>query len=264
MIKDVKKLFLKTLIFFILISITIIIIFSSFFKKTSIDLIGLPNNVIVNVMEAFKSFSTYLKDKKSMEEENKSLKKQTEFLKLENQKLSYLKTENDELRNLLELKNFYGFKKTFVAKVVGFSPDNWVNSFIIDLGRNEGIKEGDIVVNRGYLIGIVKLVGDRYSQVMSVNDKNFKITVRTRKTGEICFYNGLDYKRGILKYVRPEQDIRLSDIVETTVVNSGSPEGIPVGIVRKISTKEGEFFRDVEVETFYYPYNLNYVLVVQR
>ena len=264
MIKDVKKSFLKTLTFFIIISITIVIIFSSFFKTMSIDLIGLPNNVLVSVIEVFKSFSGLLKDKKSIEEENKSLKKQIELLRLENQKLSYLKTENDELRKLLELKNFYGFKKTFVAKVIGFSPDNWVDSFIIDLGRSDGIKEGDIVINRGYLIGIVKLAGDRYSQVMSVNDKNFKITVRTRKTGEICFYNGLDYKKGILKYVRPEQDIRLSDIVETTVVNSGNPEGIPVGIVRKISTKEGEFFRDVEVETFYYPYNLNYVLVVQR
>lgn len=261
---NVKKIILKILIFLIFLSITVAILFSSFFKKVSIDVIGLPSSIIVSVLDNVKDFSTYIKDKKSLEDENKNLKKQIELLKLENQKLSYLKTENDELRKLLEFKNFYGFKRVLVAKVVGFSPDNWVDGFFIDLGKNEGIKEGDIVVSKGYLIGTVNLVGDRYSQVMSVNDKNFKITVRTRKTGEICFYNGLDYKKGVLRYVRPEQDIRLSDVVETTVVNSTISEGIPVGIVRKISTKEGEFFRDVEVETFYYPYNLNYVLVVQR
>ncbi|WP_297887609.1 rod shape-determining protein MreC [Sulfurihydrogenibium sp.] len=264
MLFNVKRKLLKVTYFLIGISIVLFIIFSNFFKGLSVDFIGVPNKAISSIVESFNNLFVYLQDKKSLLEENKSLKKQIEILKLENQKNFYLEKENEALKKMLDFKNYYGFSHVLVGKVIGFSPDNWVDGFFIDLGKKENIKEGDLVVAGGYLIGIVKVVGQNFSEVMSVNDKNFKITVRTRKTGEICFYNGLDYKKGVLKYVRPEQDIRFSDVVETTVINSSNPEGIPIGIVRKISTKEGEFFREIEIETFYYPYSLNYVLVIPR
>lgn len=264
MFENVKKRFFKFFIFAITLTILTFIVFSSFFKEFSVDLVGVPNSMVKSVLDTFNGYMGYFKDKKNLEQENIKLKKENEFLKLQNQRVSYLERENEVLKKAVNFKSYYGFDKVYIAKVVGFSPDNWVDGFFINLGKNDNIKEGDFVVSGGYLIGIVKIVGLESSEVMSINDKNFKITVRTRKTGEICFYNGLNYKKGVLKYVRPEQDIRFSDVVETTVINSKNPEGIPIGIVRKISTKEGEFFREVEVETFYYPYNLDYVLVVQR
>ncbi len=261
---NVKNRVLKIVFLFTVVGILLLVVYTKIFKSLSVDLITVPHRYITSVFEAFNEITLYFKEKKSLIDENINLKKQIEILKLENRKIFYLEKENDALKKAVELKNHYTFNKVVLAKVVAFSPDNWVNGFFIDVGSKNGIKEGDLVIAGGYLIGIVKSVGFVSSEVMSVNDKNFKITVRTRKTGEVCFYNGLDYKKGVLKYVRPEQDVRFSDVVETTVLNSGNPEGIPVGIIRSISTKEGEFFREVQVETFYYPYNLNYVLVVVR
>ncbi|MGC9119990.1 MAG: rod shape-determining protein MreC [Sulfurihydrogenibium sp.] len=261
---NVKKRLIKLGIFFVSIVVIFVFLFSGKLKNISVDFIGVPSNFIYSIFHRLEEISSFFKDKKSLYQENEKLKKELEILKLENQKVFQLEKENEELRKVLQFKNQYTSAKIIVARVIAFSPDNWVNSFFIDVGSKDGVKEGDFVVAGGYLIGMVKSVGLNSSEVLSVNDENFKITVRTRKTGEICFYSGLGYKKGVLKYVRPEQDIRFSDIVETTILDRNGLEGIPVGIIKKISTKEGEFFKEVEVETFYYPYSLDYVIVVSR
>jgi rod shape-determining protein MreC len=252
----------------LLIVISLVVIFSilssEFFKSKSLDIvypvqkgISLINNTWSYIYHFFyeKDF-TYHKIKK-LEEENQKLK--AEILKYKNQI-----SEIEKTYPILDFVKKYQIQNYEIAKVIGISSDNWSDFFFIDKGRKDGIKIGDLVLKDGFLIGVVKNVGDFSSEVLTVSDENFKITVKTRKTQEISFFQGLERNKGILKYVRPEQDIRIGDIVETTVINSEAAEGVPIGIIRKISPKEGEFFREVEVETFYYPYNLDIVLVVKR
>lgn len=254
----------KLLLIIISLATFFFILSSGFFKSKSLDVvypvqkgISLINNTWSYIYHFFyeKDF-TYHK-LKNLEEENQKLK--AEILKYKNQI-----SEIEKTYPILDFIKKYQIQNYEIAKVIGISPDNWSDFFFIDKGRKDGIKIGDLVLKDGFLIGVVKNVGDFSSEVLTVSDKNFKITVRTRKTQEISFFQGLEKNKGILKYVRPEQDIRIGDIVETTVINSEATEGVPIGIIRKIPPKEGEFFREVEVETFYYPYNLDIVLVVKR
>lgn len=249
--------------------LTALILIASFLFIAKLKFIPLnilyPFQYGVNfVIETFDNSLKLLKDKKELINKANKLELENQKLKLE---IIKYQNEIENVKMVMPIISFvdkYKIKNYTVAKVIGFSPDNWNQSFYIDKGKNDNIKVGDLVVSNGYLIGIVEIVGSYSSEVMSISDKNFKISVRTRKTQEICFSQGLENRKGILKYVRPEQDIRIGDILETTVVNSEATEGIPVGIIRKIAPKEGEFFREIEVETFYYPYNLNYVLVIKR
>ncbi|ACD65752.1 MAG TPA: rod shape-determining protein MreC [Sulfurihydrogenibium sp.] len=254
----------KLLLIIISLATFFFILSSNFFKSKSLDIvypvqkgISLINNTLSYIYHFFyeKDF-TYHK-LKNLEEENQKLK--AEILKYKNQI-----SEIEKIYPILDFIKKYQIQNYEIAKVIGISSDNWSDFFFIDKGRKNGIKIGDLVLKDGFLIGVVKNVGDFSSEVLTVSDENFKITVRTRKTQEISFFQGLEKNKGILKYVRPEQDIRIGDIVETTVINSEAAEGVPIGIIRKISPKEGEFFREVEVETFYYPYNLDIVLVVKR
>lgn len=197
-------------------------------------------------------------------QQNKKLSLQLQELKLQITELEYIKKENEILREYLKFKTDYGINKFLIAKVVGFSANSWLSSFRIDAGQKDGVRRGDLVVYDGFLVGIVDVVYPESSVVLTVGDKNFRITVRTRKTGELCLYQGFDDRSGYLKYVRPEQDIRVGDVVMTDAVSGNIPAGIPVGMVKHISQKEGEFFRSVEISLFYRQSILDYVMVVSR
>jgi len=199
-------------------------------------------------------------------EENKQLKSELDSAKIKLIELKNLENENLKLKNLLnfiqELQDTTKQKLNFIGgKVIGYSGDNWINSIIIDVGSSSGIKEGDLVVADGYLVGIVSEVGQFSSSVLLVSNKNFKITCRTKKTREICFFQGVDNKTGKLNFVKPEQDIRIGDIIETTNLD-GKPSGIPIGVVKEVSYEEGNFFKDVKIKLFLYPYSLEYVVVL--
>ncbi|MEZ0323422.1 MAG: rod shape-determining protein MreC [Hydrogenothermaceae bacterium] len=206
----------------------------------------------------------YFKDKDELYKENQYLKKEIQNLRIQITNLSYIKKENEILRNLLSFKESYTIKKWTVAKVIAFSPENMIKSFSIDVGSKDGVKPGDIVITNGYVVGMIGDVYSNFSTVIPVDDKNFKITVRTLKTGELCFYQGLDKGKGYLKFITPDQDIRVGDTIVTDAISGNIPAGIPIGIVKNISQKEGEFFRYVEVDLFYKPTLLNYVIVVSR
>lgn len=197
-------------------------------------------------------------------EQNRNLSLQVQRLKMEMARLDYIKRENEILRGYLEFKTDYGVDRFVIARVVGFSANSWLSSFRIDAGQKHGVNRGDLVVYGGFLVGVVDAVYPDSSVVLTVGDKNFRITVRTRKTGELCLYQGFDEKSGYLKYVRPEQDIRVGDVVVTDTVSGNVPAGIPVGMVKHISQREGEFFRSVEVSLFYRQSTLDYVMVVSR
>jgi len=227
-------------------------IFSPFFKISSSTLEFITDNL------------SYLKSKKDLEEENKLLKKQVQILNLEKIKARQLEVENEALKKALNFVGEKQLKDFVIAKVIAFSPDNWINSIILNVGEKDGVKEGDLVIQDGYLIGILWKVGKYSSSVLTVADKDFKITARTRKTGEIVYYQGYNQYYGILKYARPEQDIRISDIIETAGMNETSLNGIPIGIIRDISLEEGRFFKEIKIRHFFNPYKLDYLIVLKN
>ena len=206
-----------------------------------------------------------MESKSKLLEENEELKRKIDLLELKIVQYKNLEIENTKLKKLLNFINRINTQKLdyITGKVIGYSGDNWINSLIINLGSNDGIKEGDIVVADGYLAGVVSEVGLFSSTVLLTSNKNFYLTVRTKKTREIAFFQGIDINSGILKYVKPEQDIRIGDIVETAGID-GYPAGIPIGMVKEVYYEEGNFFQDIKVKLFLYPYNLEYVVVLKK
>jgi rod shape-determining protein MreC len=222
--------------------------------------------ITYNVIEFVDGTITVIKDNKKLLEENKKLKSELDSVKFQLIELKNLENENLKLKELLkfiqELQEKTKKELSFVGgKVIGYSGDNWINSIIINVGKSSGIKEGDLVIADGYLVGIVSEVGQFSSSVLLVSNKNFKITCRTKKTREICFFQGVDNQTGKLNFVKPEQDIRIGDIIETTDLD-GKHSGIPIGVVKEVSYEEGNFFKDVKVKLFLYPYSLEYVIVL--
>ena len=219
------------------------------------------------VYTAYTDFKQYLKTKNKLIEENNILKQELDFLRLKIIELKNKEIENQQLKKLLNFTKENSEKLSgleyITGKVIGISPDNLFNFVVIDIGENEGVKEGDLVITDGYLAGVINQVSKFSSSVLLTTNKNFKITVRLRNTREIAFFQGFDKNHGILKYVRPEQDIRVGDVVETAGLGK-VPSGIPIGVVEEVSYNEGDFFKSVKVKVFLQPTKLEYILVLKE
>ena len=255
-----KKYITYPISFLLFLVITIFILNKA--KIISFSLIAPILDGVSYITEKFDDFSKYIKTKSYLIEENKNLKKDMEKLKTEIINLKHLEYENKKLKEILNFKSNYPDFLIKSGKVIGYSPEKWSEFIYINLGKNDNVNKGDLVISNGHLIGIIFEVSSKNSIVMLISNKNFKIPVRTRRTRELSIYQGYNLKYGFLKYVKPEQDIREGDLVETTDIDKRYPAGIPVGIIEKISYSEGDIFKNVKVKINLNPLNLEYVIVV--
>ncbi|RUM61794.1 MAG: rod shape-determining protein MreC [Persephonella sp.] len=255
-----RKVFLYFISFIIFILLATFILNKA--KIVSFSIVAPILNGISYVDEKINDFLKYIEEKGELIEENKKLKYEVEKLKAKIIHLKSVQYQNMKLKEILRFKENYPRFIIRAGKVIGYSPENWTEFIYINLGKEDGVSKGDLVISNGHLIGIIFDSVNNYSTVMLISNKNFRIPIRTRKTRELAIYQGSNLSYGYLKYVKPEQDIREGDLIETTDIDNRYPAGIPIGVVKSVSYKEGEVFKNVKVEINLNPLNLEYVIVV--
>ena len=177
--------------------------------------------------------------------EYRSLKKENEELKKENQELSQqvadLKLSASELEELKELKEVLNYKgkgkaDTLVsADVTSMDGTSWMNLFSINVGSEEGIEKGAVVVAAGGLVGRVRTVGRGWSKVCSIIDASSRISFcvsgNTRILGLIDSVEDGELHGYMLDSAASVED---GDILMTSGMGE-YPQGIEIGKVTKVS-----------------------------
>ena len=256
-----KKLILISLIFLLVIGGGLLVVRTDFVKGLALD-VSYPFMYAFDKVSGFFDYiSQMIASKTELIQENNNLQQKLELLKAQIIYLKRLEDENAELKKQLNVVNRYPNFRLITGRIIGYSPDNWSEYVVINIGEKDGIKEGDIVVSNGYLFGQVYQVGKFSSSVILISDKNFRISARCRKTREFVLFQGKNEKEGQLIFVKPEQDIRIGDIVETSGVENKIPEGIPIGEISSVSYEEGNFYKNVSVSLKINPFKTEYVVV---
>lgn len=138
------------------------------------------------------------------------------------------------------------------------------NRFIINKGRNHGIKKNMGVISSQGIAGIILSSNENFSVAMSLLNTNMKI---------IPYINGQEYYTEIewdntklnsltINGINKLEKINVGDVVSTGNSSLLFPKGIPIGSVSKISnTAKSQYFK-LEVETATNFRDLEYVFVV--
>ena len=71
--------------------------------------------------------------------ENESLKKQIYQLEVKSNEAESLKMENEQLRQLLDMKSKLQATKTLAADVIMRSPVSWKQELTLDAGKSKGL-----------------------------------------------------------------------------------------------------------------------------
>ena len=159
------------------------------------------------------------------------LKYENARLMLQLSKLRNSAVENEELREMISLKDTSKFP-LIPAKIVSKLITKIQGNFIINRGSNFGIVRGMPVINHQGLVGIIMEVTSNYSVVRNLQNTNLNIavTIQQKNIDGILSFDGREL---ISKNIPTTYEVNVGDKVVTSDFSSIFPPSIPVGIILK-------------------------------
>ena len=174
--------------------------------------------------------------------ENEALKEENWELQDKLVEYDRLKAENDAYRERDRLEDDSPEYTYVSAFVIGRDPLERFGGFTIDLGTLDGVQQGDVVSDQGYLVGRVLEAGPASSKVMTILQPGSYVACvvsRTRDTGNL---NGnsayASDGRCVLENLSRDTLAQVGDQIITTGLGGEFPADIRVGTIEEILPEE--------------------------
>jgi len=159
------------------------------------------------------------------------LKEENDKLRNNISKTDFLELENTQLRKLIE-EQVTSSSNLVSARVMLDKQSPYLNSFIINIGSNKGIKKGMAVLDGKNFIGRIVDVNFFSSRVLLVSDLNSKIPVIIEPSGYHAILSGRGKSKPGLEYLPENHNIQNGDKVYTSGRAGIFSPGIPIGEVK--------------------------------
>lgn len=149
-------------------------------------------------------------------------------------RLTELENQNQRLQALL------GYaakapKSGIAAPVVGRSADHWWQHILLGRGGRDGIKENDVVMAPGGLVGRVTSVTATSSRVLLLSDPSSKVGVMISRTRYMGSLRGKSSNQAVMEFYDKVPDVRPGDVVSTSSLSTLYPAGLPIGRVESVN-----------------------------
>lgn len=218
------------------------------------DGISLVDRVVRKPFQWFDTFKSDLGHLTRTYNENGSLKKQVYQLEVKSNETDSLKKENEQLRQLLDMKSKLQATKTVAADVIMRVPVSWKQELTLDAGSEKGVAGNMLAIANGGLIGSVsKVEGNSTTVNLLTNTENAdKISVKIQH-GSTVIYGiivGYDKENEVLKIsqLNSNSDISAGDKVSTGGLGNFNVADIPVGEVVAMTHSSDYLTREVTVK----------------
>lgn len=142
--------------------------------------------------------------------------------------------ENKRLRDLLKFAQEPFFIEKS-ARVVGNTGGVFLNTILINAGKEDSVVKGQAVVSEHGLVGRIIEVSDKVSRVLLISDINSKIPVITSSSRERSILKGNGTSPTELLYLKKESRIEDGEHILTSGDGEVYPAGIQIGNVKKES-----------------------------
>ncbi len=179
-------------------------------------------------------------------DENQLLKDQLMILKAQNQRLVGLESENSRLRNLLESSRKLRGRR-LIAEIIQVNTTDFAQEIMINKGTNDGVYQGQAVVDSDGVMGQVVDVSFISSRIILINDPKHAIPVKNNRNGirAIARGNGLNLN---LMHLPSTIDIKQGDLLLSSGLGEKFPDGYPVAKVVSVVNKTDQPYLEVIAE----------------
>ena len=183
--------------------------------------------IVSTPTKVFSNLTDYAKEHVNLYSNYSQLKKENDKLKNNISKTGFLELENTQLRKLIEEQVASGFNLVS-ARVMLDKQSPYLNSFIINIGGNKGIKNGMAALDGKNFIGRIVDVNFFSSRVLLVSDLNSKIPVLVEPSAHHAILTGRGINKLTLEYLPEKHTIQNGDKVYTSGKEGIFSAGIPI------------------------------------
>lgn len=199
------------------------------------------------ITESLTSFVQGLLNLRTLQRDAAALDIRNKQLEAEINTLKEVEKENEQLRALL---NFAQTRPRLelrgaqiVARVIGEESTNFLDSILIDLGREHGVEVGMPVVTDQGLVGRISEVTDVTSKVLLLTDPSSStsgLLAESRLNGVVRGSGSGDL---VMDFIPQGPTFNTGEVVLTSGLGGRFPKGIVIGTVEQIETQANATFQ---------------------
>jgi rod shape-determining protein MreC len=161
------------------------------------------------------------------------------------QKFNALETENARLRALLDARPQIR-DRARVAEIMSVDANPYSHSLVIDAGTQDGVFDGQALIDADGVVGQVIKAGLMTSQAMLISDTDHALPVVVNRNGLSTIVVGTGTIDKLeLPFVVNNADIRVGDLLVTSGLGGAFPAGYPVAIVDSVTRLPHEPYAEV-------------------
>ena len=204
---------------------------------------NLANKVVMPIQNGL----TYLKNKvngnnaffanvNNLKQENEKLQNKNKELEEKLRELESIKAENESLKQDLNLTEKYSDYNTIPADVINRDISNYSKNIVINVGSDQGVKEGMTVIAAEGLVGHIISVTTSTAKVQTIIDSSSSTSslISTSRDSIVC--KGILNDDNQLKamYIPTDATVSQGDTIETSGLGGIYQKGIYIGTVSKV------------------------------
>jgi rod shape-determining protein MreC len=152
------------------------------------------------------------------------------------------------------------------GRVINNSTNKQNNYLTLNIGKRSGVHKEMAVISPVGVVGVVKDVSDNFSSVISLLNRNLRISAMIKRSGYFgsLYWDGKNYHYAKLTDLPNHIVVNKGDTVITSGYSAMFPKGEIIGIVDKVENQKGSDFMTVTVRLSVDFKKLDYVMVVKN
>ena len=237
---------------------------SSFFENVASNLVMPIQNGLTYLKNKLSGNNTFFTDINNLKQENEELKQKNSELEQSLRELENIKTQNETLKEYLNLTEKYGEYKTIPGYVINKDISNYSKTIVINIGTDDGVEENMTVIADQGLVGHVVSVTNDTAKVQTIIDTASSVSASMSRTKDSIVCKGTLDETSTLKamYIPTDVNIVQGDSIETSGLGGIYPKGIHIGTVKQVTNTQNLVDRYAIVETAVDFDKLDTVLVI--
>jgi len=212
---------------------------------------------------AIYDFFDYFKNAAKFQKENQDLRKKIADLESKNIELEFIKKENQDLKQALNLEITEKYK-LISTQIIKKEIDRDV--ILINKGEIDGVlPDMTVITPENILVGKVMNVSKNTSQVQLLSDNGFAYNIKFQHQKIDTLGKGAGNGKILLELLPKEEIIDQEDNIISSNTGGIFPEGFLIGKISKIEKKDVDPFQKIQITPLYkYKENYNLFLIFDR
>ena len=204
--------------------------------------------VLADAGTAVSSFTDAISAIQTLRADNAKLRDQVDALTLENVRLREAAFQAQQAAKLNDVAKTIPLP-TVPASVIARDPSNVLASLVLDVGTNDGVKVGHIVVSDQGLVGRVSEVGPSYAKVLLITDPSSSLSALVEGSRATGIVRGQFGDALIMDWILQTEPVKPGDTVVTAGLGLGDelkslyPKGLVVGRVLQLQQAEAAAYQ---------------------